>query len=202
MAMAKHFYITIALAAVVAAANLATAEASPQRVVVHLVDYAHTPAGLLTAAERHAALVYERLGITVLWTAGHRPAAAADDGDRHLEVVMLSGKMTEDKCRDDRLPDIAFGAAVHEAQRAVVFFDRAASFSFSNDSPLVLVLALVIAHEMGHLLLPAGTGHTTAGIMQPHWKGQIRWMPDFTRQQGEQIQEILSAPMTVAAARD
>lgn len=199
--MAKHLYITTELAAFVAAANLVAAEAAPRRIVVHVADYAQTPVRLLSSAERYASRAYERAGVTVVWTSGHRPATRPEDGDRHVEVVVLAGKMTRDKCREDGLSDIVFGAAVYQAQRAVVFFDRAASFALTSGSPLGVVLGVVLAHEIGHLVLPEGTGHTSDGIMRPHWAGQLLWVPEFTRQQSVQMRAILSAQSAMDAAQ-
>jgi hypothetical protein len=58
---------------------------------------------------------------------------------------------------------------------------------------------MVMAHELGHLLLPSGTGHAKEGIMRPHWQGHIQWLPRFERSQAETIRRLLSPSMDIVA---
>jgi hypothetical protein len=68
------------------------------------------------------------------------------------------------------------------------------------------VLALVLAHEIGHVLLPA-PAHSEVGIMQSPWNP---WTMDqaadhglfFTAQQGELIRQRLTGCCQVDASRD
>jgi hypothetical protein len=50
-----------------------------------------------------------------------------------------------------------------------VFWNRALDFQRNSKVDLGLILANVMAHEMGHLLL-GSNAHATSGIMQAHWE--------------------------------
>jgi hypothetical protein len=61
-------------------------------------------------------------------------------------------------------------------RRAYVFYDRVKTFSnmieaMPNNKSVGLVLGHVIAHELGHLLIP-GHAHTPVGIMRGEWDHQ------------------------------
>src|SRR5215831_20337679 len=51
---------------------------------------------------------------------------------------------------------------------AYIFYNRVRSFSDLVQGGIAIVLGHVIAHEMGHLLLPANA-HSKSGIMRPSW---------------------------------
>jgi hypothetical protein len=51
-----------------------------------------------------------------------------------------------------------------------VFYDRVLRLAHKYQQPAAAVLALAIAHEIGHLLLPA-PAHTATGLMKPEWDG-------------------------------
>ena len=71
-----------------------------------------------------------------------------------------------------------FGLATGTGERglptnAYVFLDRVVKFANAEDTPWVPILAKIIAHEVGHLLL--GDSHSRSGIMRAHWRsGEIR----------------------------
>ena len=56
--------------------------------------------------------------------------------------------------------------ASFEIMRAVVISDHVSNFAGQMNSPVGAILGAVIAHEIGHLLLP--TGNAVAGIMREH----------------------------------
>ena len=57
------------------------------------------------------------------------------------------------------------GRAAHEVGRAYVFYDRIVRVTQTRPVDANVMLARVIAHEVGHLLLPPGS-HSLFGIMQ------------------------------------
>ena len=58
-----------------------------------------------------------------------------------------------------------------------VFYDRIQNFIHEYEAPerfkksLALMLACIISHETGHVLMP-GTGHQSGTIMQRTWQGR------------------------------
>jgi hypothetical protein len=49
-----------------------------------------------------------------------------------------------------------------------VFYEPVLHFAHTNKRPVTTILVLVIAHELGHVFLPA-PAHTTDGLMKAHW---------------------------------
>jgi hypothetical protein len=60
---------------------------------------------------------------------------------------------------------------------------------------------LVLAHEVGHLLLPANS-HARFGLMKPTMKGRILLIPDFTPEQGRTIRARLSSKTKAVVGSD
>ena len=87
----------------------------------------------------------------------------------------------------------------------VVLHDHVQEFAEACRRPASSVLALVIAHEIGHALLPA-PAHTSVGIMQSEWDQETMDQADhhelrFTTQQGALIRERLNHCCGLTAGR-
>jgi len=85
--------------------------------------------------------------------------------------------------------DTISGYAVLPAHVATVYYLPRMPSGKSNKDDTALVLACVIAHELGHLLLGAH-GHSIAGIMQADWgieqtqralMSQLSFLPEEAR---------------------
>jgi hypothetical protein len=57
------------------------------------------------------------------------------------------------------------------------------------------LLGTVIAHEIGHLLLPE-RGHSTVGLMRADVELRSLMPPEFTSRQSAAIREVLAASAT------
>jgi hypothetical protein len=69
----------------------------------------------------------------------------------------------------DRAASSVMGVALRKPIPGVqVFFKQVQDFSRTYELDLSTMLAHVIAHEIGHLMLP-GYGHSPTGLMQPAW---------------------------------
>ena len=109
-----------------------------------------------------ASRVFEAVGIRLVWVSGSMPQAP-----RYLVIRVVSKPMS----RMSRNPGVLGTAASSNGNGATIatlYYGRIASQCgrFGVDAPLLL--GHVMAHEMGHLLLPAG-GHTAAGLMKAGW---------------------------------
>jgi hypothetical protein len=186
----------------VAAATLGNgpALASPGDVaplVLHVTDYAHLKTrnldlktGDLLEAERLVAGVYARIGVRVVWTDGCA-AEAAGDGAVHLDVILLSAEMTDR--RQPTPAPMTFGQASRETRRAFIYSARVINHAIQTGSDPSWVLALVLAHEVGHMLLPVYS-HSASGLMRPYWEGRIAAIPDFLPSQAQEIRSRLTVP--------
>ena len=88
-----------------------------------------------------------------------------------------------------------FGRASRPIRRAYIFYDRILDHARLTGSNVARLLGAVIAHEVGHLLLPAFS-HSPTGIMRAHWGGRIVRVPDFTVDQGMTIRTLLADSST------
>jgi hypothetical protein len=136
-------------------------------------------------AQKRATRVYERIGVRLAWTNGDAADAPAD-GALHLDVVVLPGDMADQKSADQT----ALGQAGHVTRRAYIFFSRIEAYAIQTGSDPARVLAAVLAHEIGHMLLPVYS-HSPSGLMRARWIGRVGDVPDFDRQQGETIRSLL-----------
>jgi hypothetical protein len=126
------------VAVAVATVTSGRAVASPRDtalLVLHVTDHAHLQTGELLEAERLAARVYARIGVRIAGTDGYAAGGAAD-GALHLDVMILSAEMMAR--RQPAPAPMTFGPASRDPSG---------------------MLALVFAHEVGHMLLPEDTGH-------------------------------------------
>jgi hypothetical protein len=67
-----------------------------------------------------------------------------------------------------------------------VIYDRVEALTARSQSSAANMLDDVIAHELGHLMIP-GPGHTTRGIMQSGLNVHVHPMETFTGPQARQI---------------
>jgi hypothetical protein len=182
------------VAVAVATLTSGRAVAAPGEVaplVLHVADYAHMKTGDLLEAERLAAGVYARIGVHVVWT-DRCAAGAVADGALHLDVILLSAEMTAR--RQPAPAPMAFGQASRETRRAFIYSARVINHAIQTGSDPRRVLALVLAHEVGHMLL-SEDGHTTSGLMRPYWEGRLAAIPDFLPSQAEEIRSRLTVPV-------
>jgi hypothetical protein len=115
------------------------------------------------------------------------PRAAAD-GALHLDVIILDTVMT---ARMQPAP-MAFGKASHVARRAFIYSTRVIDHAIETRSDPRWVLGLVLAHEVGHMLLPVYS-HSPSGLMRADWEGRLTTIPDFLPAQAAEIRAQLTA---------
>ena len=187
---------TVTLAAVMMTAGPAWSDAltAPDTtVVLHVTDLASVPAEVLTEAKGLVGLVYRAIAVEIVWTQGAAALAPAD-GALHFDVLMLAKDAVRHKCLENQLGDDVLGSASEPARRAHVFFGRIANRATLTSGDVSLLLGFVIAHEVGHLLLPAFS-HSRDGLMRAHWQGRLSSMPGFTDAQGTTIRARLATRM-------
>jgi hypothetical protein len=177
---------TMVTASAMAAGRAWGDQTDGRTVVLHLDSRVSFPANVLDEAQKMTVAVYERIGVRIVWTDGlARPAAP--DGAEHLDVIVLT-KAYADSLNPDRH---ALGQGGREAKRAYIFFTRVASHARNTNSDLARVLALVVAHEVGHMLLPEHN-HAAAGLMRANFDGRIVTVPDLAPAQAMLIRTLLA----------
>ena len=134
-------------------------------IILHVQNYAGLPAAELAAAQAHASAVYAAAHVSVAWIEGFGEPQGLDPDALHLDVLLLSPEMTEKKCRTETIGRQVLGRASHATKRAYIFVARVADVAARARVDSIRVLGTVIAHEVGHLLLPESS-HAEAGIMK------------------------------------
>jgi len=154
-------------------------------VVLHVTNYERISGPELIDAEQEVVKVYSKIGVRLAW-AGGVASGAVPDGARHVDVVILTADMADRKQPNAQ----AFGQASHETGRAYIYYTRAMAFATKTASHPKLVLGLVIAHEIGHVLLPEYS-HAPSGLMRAEWDGRIVTIPGFLPTQTQTIRALL-----------
>jgi hypothetical protein len=175
------------LAGVLGHAHLTATSVEPAVVVVHVRDYQHLDQQELTAAENAAASVYARIGVRLVWE-HHNVRPTEPDGTLHVDVVVLNSEMTQ----RSRPAPAALGLGCHVTKRAVLYFPRIQAYALKSGTGFPRALGLVMAHELGHVLLPEFS-HSASGLMRAELEGFVRRIPDFTQAEAFTIRTLLTA---------
>ena len=149
---------------VVVAASGANASGRPQ-VVVHVDDRAQVPAADFAAARQEVDLIFSEAGISVIWAEGRFPASiigpsATKDGRRHVALLLVNAG-------EDSQPSAGcmLGFANRNPAVAYAFYNRIVEQGELRPINVPIVLGRVVAHELGHVLLPPNA-HSAYGIMR------------------------------------
>ena len=162
--MGRHVWVTgLALLVELLGSHGASAQAShPTGVVcVLLQDIAGVPPQTLEAAKYETARVFKRSALTFSWVTGE------SFGGQCL-IVRIVKTPPGGHYRDPRILGVALGTKDVSGRHAWVFYDRVRIASSRIDLDESQMLGHVIAHELGHLLLPYGQ-HAVVGVMRPKW---------------------------------
>jgi len=199
----QFFTLACGLIVTEASAPRAAAESVEMpSVKLRIDDYAAVATDLLARAQDGVTQLYEAIGVNTQWLKTRHlsswPSAAsfpADSGVADLTVVVLDPTMTTRIAPSPNAMGLAANAPSAQGRIVYVFYDRLRIVTRQRDVPGAAALSLVMAHEIGHLLLPYGS-HTEAGVMRGHWDlegfrhldiGRLK----FTPLQGQQIRRML-----------
>jgi hypothetical protein len=138
-------------------------------ITIRVRDNARVPAHVLMRASVEVTRIYRQAGIETLWPTSLETGSPAA---RHaaLTVVILSDRQVE-RWSAAAVPRIVGGVARSGpggGRAAYVFYGRIRMLTGQNRAQRARVLAIAMAHEIGHLLLPHNT-HSSAGLMRAAW---------------------------------
>jgi hypothetical protein len=147
------------------------AEARDEAVIrVRIYDYVGLAPETLTETQRLAANFYVPTGLAIDWAPTFRPHSRNHEYGRlqDFTINVLNRSMA---ARTTWAPD-ALGTAVVSPSGggsiAYVLYDRLKDAAGASGWQVKDLLALVIAHELAHLLLPPGS-HSSDGLMRSGW---------------------------------
>lgn len=205
--------IGLAVAPVTAASQPNEAEPikGEATIVLHVVNVAALPRHILNQARDRVAEVYEGIGVRTVWVDSKQAVGRHVDGGLHLTVMLLPRGATEWKISAKGIPNDALGLAHAALGRAYIFCDRVAAMQFLSRNTtsmvnhdllgsrlLALQLGAVIAHEVGHLMLPEKS-HSRSGVMRAQMNTQhANHLQSFDTTQADIIRTTLMK-LTVGA---
>jgi hypothetical protein len=172
----------------------AGAGAAPQQEVrdltVAVAHYADVDPKTMKEAERVASDVYRRAGIEIQWV-----EPSTYEGATRLYVNVLSQEMAAPYYASDE----TVGFAIPGSRAANVIYERIRQAARRRHVASGLLLGYVIAHELGHLLLPAHS-HSSSGLMRPDIDMELAATKKlrFTAHQVALIQERLTVQSVVS----
>ena len=145
-----------AVAVLVTIVNIAAAEPlHPLTISLQMTNEARVPAHVLEESQNAVTRIFARAGLTVRWT----------DTEPRFTVQIVPQVLGY-----GRAGSPVMGVALRRANsaKAQIFFKQVQDFARLHRIDTGSVLACVIAHEIGHLLLP-GTAHSPTGLMQAQY---------------------------------
>jgi hypothetical protein len=139
---------------------------APLRMQLHLLNHAGVPADVLEAARTELTRIYGRAGFELVW----------DRRGAERPSTRVTVKIVSYLPQPNRAAPYVMGVTVKhsDGRLAYVVFNEVVAFSRAHNVDLSTLLAHVIAHEVGHVLLPTGA-HSPTGVMRATWdRSQIR----------------------------
>jgi len=166
----------------------ARAQAEPKlRFTVRIDDKAGVPGALLKFAEERAADVFAMRDVKVEWIDG------ADANRLKIvaayTVLIMAEAPASLKAAMEHIGVDVMGQGAPLVGRAYIYYDRVLKLGPIPPRDVVTTLGDVLAHELGHLMLPAG--HSNVGIMRPSIDMSSRRLETFTTIEATQLREQL-----------
>ncbi len=167
------------------------------RVVLH--DDAGVPVETVDRARQELSRVFRKSNIPFAWI-------GTDACEGSCLRIRIVSKSLGGKSSNRQVVGIAPGTRELRGKLAYVFYDRILVYSAELGLDASQMLGHVMAHELGHLLLPYGA-HSLTGIMRPAWdrpqvNGATSGTLTFTSDQAELIRtRLLASALPIAHAR-
>jgi hypothetical protein len=185
-----------ALSALIVAASLvmaegawaASREAEPElRITVRVDDKAGVQGVYLKFAKQRAAEVFAMRGVKLDWIDGeeaNRLKVVAS-----YTVLIMTEAPASLRAEMKRLAMDVMGQGAPLVGRAYIYYDRVLKLNPVPPRDIITTLGDVMAHELGHLMLP--TGHSNVGIMRPDINMTSRRLETFTDVEAAHLREHL-----------
>jgi hypothetical protein len=150
----KWWMVVAVVATVVRIADAAETE-HPLTIDLQMTSSARIPARVLTESQNEVTRIFAGAGLAVRWT---------------QTAPRFTVQIVPQVLGFDRAMSPVMGVALRKANGSMVqvFFRQVEDFARSYNVDVSRMLGYVIAHEIGHLLLP-GYRHSPTGVMQAQW---------------------------------
>jgi hypothetical protein len=169
-------------------------------VLIRVHDYARLPQESIEWAQKYVTALYAHIDVHVVWAKTMRPHESRfhfrDRDPGELVINILPPAMSRRMELTEETLGVAAVTQFDGGTVAWVLFDRICDVALTSKTNAADVLAVVIAHELGHLLLPVGS-HSPSGLMRPAWspddfRAANQRQLDFTSAQADAIRGLLT----------
>jgi hypothetical protein len=191
-----RFSVLMTLVGLPVIVNARTVEEN-QSVLVSVFNDAGVDDATVLVAEKMVSQIYEQAGLLVVWRncvsepGPRRQGCIGTVDNRHLVLHIEHNTQT--------LGADAYGVAFlgedGSGSYCDVFYDRIVALYQRGRASEAKILAIIAAHELGHLLL-GSHAHSPIGIMRPQLQAKDFWKPEpggitFTPRQTQRISNRL-----------
>jgi len=159
-------------------------------VQVAICEGEDVPADIVASAERVAGDVYRAIGVAIEWS-----DAGCTEGERSLTVNMIPRQASL-----VHVSEVTLGFAEPGTSVATILYDRVVAYARRYRVKRDVLLGYVMAHELGHLLLPPNS-HSAEGVMRSeiNMEEAAAKRLRFTKEQGRLIvQKIETSSLALA----
>lgn len=168
----------------------------PLKLAIEMRDLARVPPAIMREAKVEVERTFLASGVQIVWV----EPGGAPRNMLPLKVMVL-GPVAPALRSDQQAGEAILGRASQAGDWAQVFYGRVVAAVEQRQISIGLVLASVISHELGHLLLPPGS-HTHFGIMQRAVDLEIPSLRRFTNEQARQIRAAAATGRRYASRCD
>jgi hypothetical protein len=174
------------------------ASGAPSPLSVAVFDYARVPPQWLSWAKQEMSRIYGEIGVEISWHDASSDARTNSvdklqpDTGPLPQTALIVLILPESQATQERIPQGVIGYSAGTADEcrrvAYVLYGRMDQFRLEQ-APAIYrakLLAYLMAHEVGHLLLPVQS-HSRSGIMRAQWsradlelaqQGRLRFTAD------------------------
>ena len=172
-------------------------------VTIAIDDYAGVPADEIDRAQCLVTQLYAAIGVKTDWLETRRVSKIAPGAripanvvSPDLRIIVLGQPMPHGQAAQQDAVGSAPGTKTERGRIAYVFYDRLQMIALTSHQVGGDTFGVVIAHEIGHLLLPYGS-HSETGLMRGLWRAEEIQRVDvralgFTPSQARDIRQRVS----------
>lgn len=159
-------------------------------IFVHIENRAAVRPDIISSAQAELAHVYDAAGVRVESSA--QPGHSRCIGQLTVHVALLGGDTADRYIEKEHVTSKVLAQANSEARRVYVFWERVGPAVDHQAIGRGDALGLVIAHELGHVLLPA-RGASRSSIMQENYQAFFSYTLKFTADESAAMRAFIVA---------
>jgi hypothetical protein len=180
---------TIAVATLGITSMVEAGQGNRPTINAHLENHAELAPSVVRAAAHQLTRVFDAAGIRVVWS--ETPDHTDCDRLLTIHVSLMSLAMEDRLGRTAGVGSHVLGVAARGPRRVYVFWSRVDAHVSRTSAPIGDALGFVIAHELGHVLLPPNS-HSTTGIMHENYLVHRSYGQRFTPAQAAAMRTVIA----------